>query len=216
MDSRLQRSGLSLISRAISSWILEDILSEHPDLRPPQQLLVWIPKNERGEYADNFRPLGMPNAWGRTLSASIYSHISNTVKGLLHPAQALLNDFREPQGNFLDIQNLLDLVTNGRRLTGALLTDLEKTFEYVHPDWIIAVLQHRTAPLWLIAYVRYTLYGRVSRPKIKGKVLPSLFLKVGVDMGSALSPLFFCLALDPLIRRLERGARCGQGQVLHG
>jgi hypothetical protein len=190
-------------SAELLTWMLEDILVEEPDLRPPQQLLVWIPKNDIGEYADNFRPLGMPNAIGRTLSASIYSYVASTVKELLHPAQALLNDFREPQGNFLDIQNLLDVITDGKTLSGALLTDLEKAFEYVHPDWIIAVLQHRAAPLWLIAYVRYTLYGRISRPKVKGKMLPSIFLKVGVDMGSALSPLFFCLALDPLIRRLN-------------
>ena len=121
-------------SADLLSWMLEDIMSEQPDLRPPQQLLVWIPKNDIGEYADNFRSLGMPNAWGRTLSASIYAYIANTIKGLLHPAQALLNDFREPQCNFLDIQNLLDLLTDGKRLTGALLTDLEKAFEYVHPD----------------------------------------------------------------------------------
>jgi hypothetical protein len=37
----------------------------------------------------------------------------------------------------------------------------------------------------------------------QGKILPNLYLKVEVDMGSALSPLFFCLALDPLIRVLN-------------
>jgi hypothetical protein len=83
---------------------------------------------------------------------------------------------------------------------GVLLTDLQKAFEYVHPIWIQQVLLARKAPLWLVKYAEYTLFGRSCRPKILGYKLDPIYLQVGVDMGSAISPLFFCLALDPVIR----------------
>ncbi len=42
-----------------------------------------------------------------------------------------------------------------------------------------------------------------SFPKIHGKSLPGLRVQVGVDMGSAMSPLLFCLAMDVLVRYLD-------------
>ena len=34
---------------------------------PPLQSLVFIPKADSGDYADNYRPLGLPNTWDRLL-----------------------------------------------------------------------------------------------------------------------------------------------------
>ena len=67
----------------------------------------------------------------------------------------------------------------------------------------MAVLITKHAPAWLVEYARFTLFGRACRPKIKGFLLNRIFLQVGVDMGSAISPFLFCLALDPLIRHLN-------------
>ena len=75
---------------------------------PHLQSLVFIPKADQGEYADNYRPLGLPNTCDRILDRSIYSPFSHCLLGALHPAQALLNLFREPQFNYLDIQHFLD------------------------------------------------------------------------------------------------------------
>jgi hypothetical protein len=110
---------------------------------------------------------------------------------MLHPAQALLNTFREPQGNFSTMQDFLFHRHTHVHL-GVLLTDLQKAFEYVHPIWIQQVLIARQAPLWLLKYAEYTLFGRSCKPKIAGYKLKPICLQVGVDMGSAISPLFFC------------------------
>ena len=82
---------------------------------------------------------------------------------------------------------------------GVLVTDFMKACEFVNPQWILAVLRARQAPLWLYIYVQYTLFGRIVTPKIRNRILPGLFVLTGVDMGSAMSPLLFCLALDPLL-----------------
>ena len=88
---------------------------------PPLQSLVFIPKADQGEYADNYRPLGLPNTCDRILDRSVYSPFSHCLLGALHLAQALLNLFRELQFNYLDIQHFLD---NAMHLHSVLLSEL--------------------------------------------------------------------------------------------
>ncbi len=61
----------------------------------------------------------------------------------------------------------------------------------------------RSAPAWLLAYVHYVLFGRTVIPKIHGKFMLGLQVQVGVDLGSAMSPLLFCPAMDVLVRYLD-------------
>ncbi len=105
----------------------------------------------------------MPSTFLRILAAVIYRHLTAQCVGLLHPAQALLNTFREPQGNFLDMQNMWACndthSCNPGVGGGALVTDFMKAFEVVNPLYIIAVLKATSAPAWLLAYVHYVLFG---------------------------------------------------------
>ena len=193
------------IAAALLDRFLLDLTTDPNLVRMPEPLLVWIPKALEGLSPDNWRPLGLPTTFLRVLSAAIYNKMQAKIVGLLHPSQALLNDFREPQGNFMDAHKALRQRHDSKApLTTVALTDYMKAFEIVNPQWILAVLQARRAPLWLLAYARFVLNGRKVYPKIQGKLLHAIFVVVGVDMGSAISPLFFCLAMDPLLVALNR------------
>ena len=143
------------------------------------QSLVFIPKADQGEYADNHRPLGLPNTCDRILDPSIYSPFGHCLLGALHPAQALLNLFREPQFNYLDIQHFLD---NATHLHSVLLSDLAKAFERVNPHWIMHVLVARATPYWILTYCRHILFGGKVLHKIKSHFRPPLAIHNGVDM----------------------------------
>ena len=145
----------------------------------------------------------MPTTADRTLAAVVYFWILQKAPDLLHPSQALLNTFREPQGNFLDMWEALHTLKKSKDLSFVLFTDLKKAFEYINPEWILLILRARRAPQWIIAFASHTFFGRILRPRIRGKLLPGLEIQTGVDMGSAISPFFFCLAIDPLIRRIN-------------
>jgi ribonuclease HI len=185
--------------------LLED-LTLHPHLiRPPNPLLVWIPKASEGLKADNWRPLGLPTCFLRITSAAVYTQMQASLPALLHPSQALLNSFREPQGNFSDAHHFLRKPCGtSSPLTSVVLTDYMKAFELVNPRWILAVLEARQAPIWLLKYATFILGGRRVTPKIMNRLMKALNVLVGVDMGAALSPLLFCLAMDPLLTYLNR------------
>ncbi len=118
--------------------------------------------------------------------------------GALHPAQALLNLFREPQFNYLEVQNFLD---NTLHAHCVLLSDLAKAFGRVNPHWIIRVLVARQAPYWVL---RHILFGRRVLHKIKSTFRPPLAIHSGVDMGRAFSVLLFCVAMDPWYHHVHK------------
>ena len=161
---------------------------------PPMQVGVWIPKAKAGPMADHFRPLGMPNTIDRLVDGSIAAYVMRHTAHLMHPSQAVMSYFKEPQKAVSCIQRILD----GDRSACVLLADLSKAFERVNPYWILALLRIRKAPVWLIAYTKFVLFHRRVTHKVQGRLLPSRTLRQGVDMGRSFSVYLFCLAMDPL------------------
>ncbi len=80
----------------ILQQLLLQIMTDPDPVRPPMPLLAWISKATAGLSADNWRPLGMPTVFLRVLAAVFFRHIVLHNPKLLHSAQALLHDFREP------------------------------------------------------------------------------------------------------------------------
>ena len=178
---------------------------------PPMQVGVWIPKAKAGPTADHFRPLGMPNTIDRLVDGSIAAYIMRHTAHLMHPSQAVMSYFKEPQKAVSCIQRILD----GDSSACVLLADLSKAFERVNPYWILALLRIRKAPAWLIAYTQFVLFHRRVTHKVQGRLLPSRTLRQGVDMGRSFSVYLFCLAMDPLFTYLNQipGVLAVQGYV---
>ena len=134
---------------------------------PPLQVGVWIPKAKSGPTADHFRPLGMPNTIDRLIDGAIASHVMSYTAHLLHPSQAVMSCFKEPQKAVTAIQTILD----GTGPACALLADLSKAFERVNPYWILELLRIRQAPRWLITYTKFVLFDRRVTHKVQGRQL---------------------------------------------
>ena len=74
---------------------------------PPHQVGVWIPKAKMGREADCFRALGMPNTLDRLVDGSVAHAMSQTAH-MMHPSQAVMSYFKEPQKAVSCIQRILD------------------------------------------------------------------------------------------------------------
>ena len=129
----------------------------------------------------------------------------------MHPSQAVISYFKEPQKAVSCIQQILD----GDKAACVLLADLSKAFERVNPYWILALLRIKKAPIWLITYTKFVLFHRRVTHKMQGRLLPSRTLRQGVDMGRSFSVYLFCLAMDPLFTYLNQipGVLAVQGYV---
>ena len=119
----------------------------------------------------------------------------SALRGSLHPSQTLVNIFREPQGNFLDMQTYLG---DRARPYFVLLSDLAKAFERVNPHGVLRILQILNAPVWVLQCATYVLFGRSVRHRIGHFYRPPIPVHQGADMGRAVSVLLFCVAMDPI------------------
>ena len=163
-------------------------------LAPPTQVGVWIPKAKQGPTADFFRPLGMPDTLDRLQDGTAAAILFRITRHSFHPAQTLLNSFREPQRAVLEVQGALE----GSSPASALFADLSKAFERINAHWILHILRIRQCSPWVLQFARYLLFGRRIRHKVQGRLLPARNVHSGVDMGRSTSVYFFCLAMDPI------------------
>ena len=169
-------------------------------LAPPTQVGVWIPKAKQGPTADFFRPLGMPDTLDRLQDGTAAAILFRVTRHSFHPAQTLLNSFREPQRAVLEVQGALE----GPTPATALFADLSKAFERVNAHWILHILRIRQCTPWVLQLARYLLFGRRIRHKVQGRLLPARNVHSGVDMGRSTSVYFFCLAMDPIFVALNQ------------
>ena len=169
-------------------------------LAPPTQVGVWIPKAKQGPTADFFRPLGMPDTLDRLQDGTTAAILFRITRHSFHPAQTLLNSFREPQRAVLEVQGALE----GSGPASALFADLSKAFERINAHWILHILRIRQCSPWVLQLARYLLFGRRIRHKVQGRLLPARNVHSGVDMGRSTSVYFFCLAMDPIFVALNQ------------
>ena len=168
-------------------------------LPTPTQVGVWIPKASPGPTADHFRPLGMPDTLDRLMDGAAAAALFQHTAKLFHPAQTMLNCFKEPQSAAIQVQTELDSLDP----TAALFMDLAKAFECVNAHWILHLLFIRQAPIWVIQLAQRMFFQRQIRHKVQGRLLPPRVVHSGVDMGRSTSVFFFCLAMDPIFVSLN-------------
>ena len=107
------------LTRPTGRRVLTHRLHDYVGLQAPApvQTLVFIPKAD-AVYADNFRPLvGLPNTAIASLTKLCMCKCTQP-SNFPSSGQTLVNIFREPQGNFLDMQTTqfpgLDVPVRGR------------------------------------------------------------------------------------------------------
>ena len=175
----------------------------------PQQILSHYPlsrrfgvvQGEKTRCVDEFSTLD------RLVDGSVAAHAMSQTAHMMHPSQAVMSYFKEPQKAVSCIQRILD----GDDPAITLLADLSKAFERVNPYWILEFLRIKRAPRWLFAYTKFILFHRRVSHKVQGRLLPSRTIL----MGRSFSVYLFCLAMDPLFTYLNRipGVISVQGYV---
>ena len=146
----------------------------------------------------------MPDTLDRLMDGAAAGILFAHTRHSFHPAQTMLNHFREPQSADLVVQAALDSV-NPR---AALFLDLAKAFECVNAHRILRILFIKQAPIWVLQFAQRVFFGRSIRHKVQGRLLPPRTVHSGVDMGRSSSVFFFCLAMDPIFVYLNQIPQC--------
>jgi group II intron reverse transcriptase/maturase len=171
--------------------ILPKLRSELLDgsYRPGMIRRVWIPKPGGGQ-----RGLGIPDVIDRLVGQAVYQVLSPHFEPTFHPSS---HGFRPSRSCHTAIAEARKYLEEGYEWLVDL--DLEKFFDRVHHQRLLARLEQRVKDRRLIRLI-----GRMLRAKV---VMPDGVVvnnDEGVAQGGPLSPLLSNIVLDELDRELER------------
>lgn len=170
------------------------IAGMHRDLlegtyRPGRIRRVWIPKAGGGE-----RGLGIPDVVDRVVQQAVLRVLSPHYEPTFHPSS---HGFRPERSCHTAIAEAKQHMEDGHEWVVDL--DLEKFFDRVHHQRLIARLEQRVRDRRVLAVIGHMLRAKVVMPD--GVVVGT---DEGVPQGGPLSPLLSNIVLDELDRELER------------
>jgi RNA-directed DNA polymerase len=154
---------------------------------------VWIPKSGGGD-----RGLGIPNVVDRIVQQAVYQVLSPHYDPTFHDSS---HGFRPGRSCHTAIAEARKHLEDGYEWVVDI--DLEKFFDRVHHDRLLARLEQRLSDRRLLQLIRRMLKAQVVMPN--GVVMN---VDEGTPQGGPLSPLLSNIVLDELDRELaQRGHR---------
>ena len=166
-------------------------------------LLFLLPKTESGLVTDT-RPLSVTNCNNRIIASIAAKMIEPAVERMIGPSQVGFIKGRLCDDNICGLTNRYYEDVTQKRRSYILFLDVKKAFDQVHHNWIHEVLRRAAFPPWFRSLVHGLLHQVRVTPVLGHNNRLWIPIDRGVKQGCCLSPLLFILALDPLIRDLER------------
>ena len=169
-----------------------------------------IPKSKETNQPNKYRPICCLSTTYKLLTGMLadrlYDHLYNNQ--LMEDEQK--GGKRETLGTkdhlLLNKTILEDCRRRGRNISMAWI-DYKKAYDSVPHSWILRCLELYKADKKLIQLIRNQMGKWKTTIKLqhkKGKlVVRDVHIKKGIFQGDSLSPILFCLALDPLSKKLK-------------
>jgi group II intron reverse transcriptase/maturase len=157
--------------------------------RPGDTRRVWISKPGGGQ-----RGLGIPNVIDRIVAQAVAQIMTPHYNPTFHPSS---HGFREGRSCHTAIAEAMGYLEEGYEWVVDL--DLEKFFDRVHHDRLLARLEQKVSDRPLLQLIRRMLKAKVVMPD--GVVVST---EEGVPQGGPLSPLLSNIVLDELDWELAR------------
>ncbi|CAK1584730.1 unnamed protein product [Parnassius mnemosyne] len=169
-----------------------------------------IPKDADHQNPAKYRPI--------TCLQTIYKLLTACIAELLHQHIAKNNILAEEQkgcrksSQGFKEQLIIDSVAmkqaiSNRKNISTMYIDYRKAFDSVPHSWLLYILQHYKIHPQIIHFLKNSMQHWKTTLKTIGTSCietPEIPIRRGIFQGDALSPLWFCLALNPLSQMLNK------------
>jgi len=184
---------------------------ESSSVTPTQReaVVTLLYKKDDATDIKNWRPISLLNTDYKILTRILATRLGSLMTKLTDPAQTNCPGRRIQYSVHL-IQQAMEC---GDDESIALFFDQEKAFDRISHRYIQDVLQRMRCGDRFLSWVT-TLYGKAHcKVKVAGGLTGKIEIQTGVRQGDPLSPMLYVLALEPLLRALDRKLT---GCTIHG
>lgn len=174
-----------------------------PDMMRTSYITLLCKDKDNATTLKNWRPISLLNYDYKILSKLLANRISDVLDTIVHPDQTCSVRGRSIQDNLHLLRNIIDYVNQKNIPCAFLSLDLEKAFDRVEYSFLFSTLEKFGFGPVILKWLKlcYTdIFGHVL---INGFVTDPFFIQRGVKQGCSLSPLLFCLFLEPLARKIR-------------
>lgn len=159
-----------------------------------------------GDQADisNYRPISLINTEVKIYTQLINKAIQNILPDSIHGAQNGFVPGRHITNNLDTMDHFCNAYSqlNMGWVVGSL--DFRKAYDTISQSWVIKTLRNVGVSELMINRILAVQQNAVTRINIRGVLSRPVRIKIGVRQGCPLSPTLFIIAVDALVRRLDR------------
>lgn len=179
---------------------------------------VLIPKNDDAQKlrnVKNYRPIALSNVDYKVLMKVLARRLQNVITEIVGEHQTCAIKGRSILTNVHIARSLLELCDEEADQVAMLQIDLEKAFDRVQHRVMYRILEYVGVGEVITSFVKMAYTECTTQLIINGKPSARISVQSSVKQGCPLSPLLFCIYLEPFCRTILKN-RLINGFSLHG
>lgn len=160
---------------------------------------IFIPKSDddaKLRAVSGYRPISLTNVDYKILMKILASRLQTVIRDIVGPHQTCGIKGRSIVTNIHTARSVLECCDSTQGSLAMLQVDLEKAFDQVSHELLIAMLEHINVGAVILQGVRMAYSGCSTSLVVNKSLSKAVQVQRGVRQGCPLSPLLFCVYVE--------------------
>jgi ribonuclease HI len=149
------------------------------------------------------RPISVGNTDNRLIANILRACIAPSILGILDPGQHAFVPGASIDDNIRALNAFFNRPPTEGLDGGSLFHDFKKAYDSTSRAYLLNILKRIGMPMWVTSLVSVLFMNNIAFPILGSRHGVTISMTNGLKQGCPLSPLFFILALDPLLTALR-------------
>lgn len=187
--------GISTCDAVRDIWLHPELTSEIN-----QTLVTLIPKVERPERVQQFRPISLCNVIYKCVSKIVVARLKSTMASLISPHQVSFVPGRNIHDNIVIVNEMIHSMRRkkGRKGYMAIKVDLEKAYDRMSWNYLEKVLEELKCPQAMRTRILACVNTVSTKITWHGEKMEEFKPSRGLRQGDPVSPYLFVLGMEKL------------------
>ena len=191
----------------------------HPAWLTQGRTALLIKDRSQGNIPKNYRPITCLSTTWKLFSGILAHNIQNHMNKYMNSSQkGIGNGFRGTKHQLLIDKAVIKDSKSRQTNLGMAWIDYKKAYDSVPHSWILKALQLYKVDPKTVRFIQNSMSLWKTTLTVNNKDITDVTIKCGIYQGDALSPLLFCISLNPLsqiITKSEYGYKFRNGTKIN-